>query len=152
MRHLLRVLSRTPALCYGVLGWLLLSLILTLPSALDRWAPQAHAERSLTAYASVPNLQWRLLLLIALATGIAIASLSRPGARSIVSAFVAVICVVWGSWLVYLGGAPAGADTVAITSRHSATAGEPLSHCRSLHLAAGLLHRRASRRAGGRRQ
>jgi hypothetical protein len=105
MRHLLRVhprvLPRTPALRYGVLGWLLLSLILTLPSALDRWAPQAHAEQSLTAYAAVPNLQWRLLLLIALATGVAIASLSRPGSRAIISAFVAVICVVWGSWLVY---------------------------------------------------
>jgi hypothetical protein len=108
MRHLLRVhlrvhrrvLPRAPALRYGVLGWLLLSLILTLPRALARWAPQAHAERSLTAFASVPDLQWRLLLLIALATGVVIASQSRPGARPIVSAFVAVICAVWGSWLV----------------------------------------------------
>lgn len=101
MRRLFCVLPRTPALRFGVLGWLLLSLILTLPNALTLWAPQAHAERSLTAYASVPNLQWRLMLLIAFATGITIASLTLPGARAIVSAFVAVICVVWASWLVY---------------------------------------------------
>jgi hypothetical protein len=101
MRYLPRVLPRTPALRYGMLGWLLLSLILTLPSALERWAPQTHAERSLTAYAAVPNLQWRLLLLIALATGILISSLSHPGSRAILSAFVAVICAAWGSWLVY---------------------------------------------------
>jgi hypothetical protein len=49
----------------------------------------------------VPNLQWRLMLLIAFATGIAVAALSRPGARAIVSAFVAVMCIVWASWLVY---------------------------------------------------
>jgi hypothetical protein len=100
-RVLPRVLPRAPALRYGFPAWFLLSLILTLPDALALWAPQAHAERSLTSYASMPNLQWRLLLLIALATGVVIAWQSRPGAPSIVTAFVAVICVVWGSWLVY---------------------------------------------------
>jgi hypothetical protein len=96
-----RVLPRAPTLRYGLPAWLLLSLILTLPDGLALWAPQVHAERSLTSYASAPNLQWRLLLLIALATGVLIAWQSRPGARSIVTAFVAVICVVWGSWLAY---------------------------------------------------
>jgi hypothetical protein len=96
-----RVLPRASVLRYGLPAWLLLSLILTLPDGLALWAPQAHAERSLTSYASVPNLQWRLLLLIAFATGVLIAWQSRPGARSIVTAFVAVISVVWGTWLVY---------------------------------------------------
>jgi hypothetical protein len=100
-RVLPRVVPRAPALRYGLPAWFLLSLILTLPDGLALWAPQVHAERSLTSYASVPNLQWRLLLLIALATGVLIAWQSRPGARSIVTAFVAVICVVWGTWLVY---------------------------------------------------
>jgi len=100
-RVLPRVLPRAPALRYGLPAWLLLSLILTLPDGLALWAPQVHLERSLTSYASVPNLQWRLLLLIALATGVLIAWQSRPGAHSIVTAFLAVICVVWGSWLAY---------------------------------------------------
>jgi hypothetical protein len=98
-----RLLPRTPALRYGVPAWLLMSLILTLPDGLALWAPQAHAEHSLTPFTSAPNLQWRLLLLIAFATGVLIAWHSRPGAGSVVTAFVAVIFVVWGSWLVYWG-------------------------------------------------
>jgi hypothetical protein len=101
-RFLLRGL-RAPALWYGLVGWLGLSAISALPPAIARWAPDAHPEWGLTAYTTVPNLEWQLLLIIATLTGIAAAwqGTHTRGAGAILGAIVAVTCASLGAWLVY---------------------------------------------------
>jgi|GEM_PF-5871186 len=103
MRRFLRSLVRSPALWYGLFGWLLLSAVSSLPTALAHWAPEAHAEWGLTAYATVPNLEWQLLLAVAALTGVAIAwrGAHTRGAGAIIGAVIAVPCASLGAWLVY---------------------------------------------------
>jgi hypothetical protein len=93
MRGILRRLLRAPALWYGLLGCTFLAVISILPAAMERWAPDAHLELGLTSYATVPNLEWQLLLIVLAITGVATAWHSGR----IDFALLVVVCSALGS-------------------------------------------------------
>jgi len=101
MRRVLRAVLLSPELWYALLAWILLSLLLTLPKGLQLWAPELQAERGLTAYATFPVLLWLLSILIVVLTGGAVAWHGRHETRSILGAMVAVMLVLWWTWLLY---------------------------------------------------
>jgi hypothetical protein len=101
MHRYIRAVRRVPELWYGLLAWLFLSVWFTLPPGLELWSPQAHEARMLTGYANAPVVQWLLALGVLLFLGIVGAWRHDQEARAVIGAMVAVILVLWGTWLVY---------------------------------------------------